>query len=155
MNTGNVGPLRRADDKPTTLLHNSMNNTVVLCVAVLILFYGALSLNVSRVRRKRRSDPAVTEAALTKAIRAHGNASEYIPLFSAGLLYLHTVSPSIFLTGLAVAVLVCRLFHAAGTFLISSVNERHPLKFVGALGTYFCLFAMGGALLVHWARGGA
>ena len=132
-----------------------MNNTVVLCVAVLVLFYGALSFNVSRVRRKRRSDPTVTEDALTKAIRAHGNASEYIPLFAAGLLYLNTASPSIFVTGLAVAVLVCRLFHAAGTLLIPSVNERHPLKFVGALGTYFCLFALGGALLLHWARSGA
>jgi uncharacterized membrane protein YecN with MAPEG domain len=132
-----------------------MNNTVVLCVAVLVLFYGALSFNVSRVRRMRRSDPTVTEAALTKAIRAHGNASEYIPLFAAGLLYLNTASPSIFVTGLAVAVLICRLFHAAGTLLISSVDERHPLKFVGALGTYFCLFALGGALLLHWARSGA
>lgn len=132
-----------------------MNNTVVLCVAILILLYGALSINVSRVRRKRRGDPTVTEAALTKAIRAHGNASEYIPLFAAVLLYLNTASPSIFVTCLAVTVLVCRLFHAAGTLLIPSVTERHPLKFVGALGTYFCLFALGGALILYWARSGA
>ena len=132
-----------------------MTNTLVFCVAVLVLFYGALSLNVSRVRRKRRSDPTITEAALTKAIRAHGNASEYIPVFVASLLYLNTTSPSIFVTGLAVAVLVTRLFHAAGTLLVPSVNERHPLKFVGALGTYFCLFGLGGAMLWHWVRGGA
>jgi uncharacterized protein len=130
-----------------------MNNTVVLCVAILVLFYAALSFNVSRVRRKRRSDPAVTEAALTKAIRAHGNAAEYIPLFAAGLLYLNTASPSAFVSGLAVAVLVCRLSHAAGMFLIPTVAERHPLRFAGALGTYFCLFALGGTLLLHWVRG--
>ena len=132
-----------------------MKNTVVLCVAVLVLFYGALSFNVSRVRRRRRSDPTVPEAALTKAIRAHGNASEYIPLFTAGLLYLDIASPSLFITGLAVAVLVCRVFHAAGTLLVPSVDERHPLKFTGALGTYLCLFALGGALLLQWARSGA
>ena len=132
-----------------------MNNTAVLCVAVLVLFYGALSFNVSRVRRLRRSDPTVTEAMLTKAIRAHGNASEYIPLFVAGLLYLNTTSPGIFGTLLAVAVLFCRLSHAAGTLLVPSVNDRHILKFVGALGTYLCLFALGGALLLHWARSGA
>ncbi len=132
-----------------------MNNTVVLCVAILVLFYGVLSFNVSRVRRKRRSDAAVTEEALTKAIRAHGNASEYIPLFVAGLLYLNTASPSAMVTGLAVAVLVCRLSHAAGMFLIATVNERHPLRFAGALGTYFCLFALGGALLFQWARSSA
>lgn len=132
-----------------------MNNTVVLVVAILVLFYGALSLHVSMVRRRRRSDPSVTEATLTKAIRAHGNASEYIPLFAAGLLYLGSVSPGNFVSGLAIAVLLCRLAHAAGTLVVPSVTERHPLKFVGALGTYACLFAMGGALLLHAARSAA
>jgi hypothetical protein len=132
-----------------------MNSTVVLCVALLVIFYGALSLNVSRVRRKRRSDSTVPEAALTKAIRAHGNAAEYIPLFAGGLLYLNSVAPSPFVVGLAVAVVVCRLMHAAGMFLIPTVNERHPLRFIGALGTYLCLFALGGALVVYWYQGGA
>ena len=132
-----------------------MGHTVVLCVALLVLFYGALSLNVSRVRRKRRSDPTVPEATLTKAIRAHGNASEYIPLFAAGLLYLDIASPGPFVGGVAMAVLVCRLSHAAGTLLPASVDERHPLKFVGALGTYVSLFALGGALLSHWVRSNA
>jgi uncharacterized protein len=132
-----------------------MNNPVVLCVALLVVFYGALSLNVSRVRRKRRSDSTVPEAALVKANRAHGNAAEYIPLFVAGLLYLNAVAPSGFVVGLAVAVVVFRLLHAAGMFLIPTVNERHPLRFIGALGTYFCLFALGAALLVYWYQGGA
>lgn len=132
-----------------------MNNTIVLCVALLVVFYGALSLNVSRVRRKRRSDSTVTEAELTKAIRAHGNAAEYIPLFVAGLLYLNSVSPSPFVAGLAVAVLACRLMHAAGMLLVPAVSERHPLRFIGALGTYFCLFALGGALIDYYFRAGA
>ncbi|MBX3628154.1 MAG: MAPEG family protein [Rhizobacter sp.] len=132
-----------------------MKDPVVLCVAVLVLFYAALSLNVSRVRLKRRSDPSVSEAMLTKAIRAHGNASEYIPLFVAGLLYLNAVAPGPFVIGLAIAVLLCRLLHATGMFLIPSVAERHPLRFIGALGTYFCLFALGGALLMHWFGGKA
>jgi uncharacterized protein len=131
------------------------NNIAVLCSAVLVLFYGALSFNVSRVRRKQRSNATVTEAALTKAIRAHGNAAEYVPLFVAGLLYLQSVAASPFVSGLAVAALTCRLSHAAGMFLIPTIKERHPLRFIGALGTYFCLFAMGGALLLHWFRGGA
>ena len=132
-----------------------MNNTVVLCVAILVIFYGALSLNVSLVRRKRRSDSTVTEATLTKAIRAHGNAAEYIPLFAVGLLYLNSVAPSHFVVGLAVAVVACRFMHAAGMFLVPAASERHPLRFVGALGTYFCLFALGGALLVYWFQGAA
>jgi uncharacterized membrane protein YecN with MAPEG domain len=131
-----------------------MNNIVILCVAVLVLFYAALSFNVSRMRRKRRSDPSTPEAALTKAIRAHGNASEYIPVFTAGLLYLDAVAPSVFVTGLAVAVVASRLSHAAGMFLTPTVDDRHPLRFAGALGSYLCLVALGGALLVHWARSG-
>jgi uncharacterized membrane protein YecN with MAPEG domain len=126
-----------------------MNNIIVLCVGFLVIFYGALSLNVSRVRRKLRSDSTVTEAELTKAIRAHGNAAEYIPLFVAGLLYLKAVAPSPFVVGLAIAVVVCRLMHAAGMLLVPAVNVRHPLRFIGALGTYFCLFALGGAMLIY------
>lgn len=126
----------------------------VLCSALLVLFFGALSFNVSRVRRKRRSDASVTEEALTKAIRAHGNAAEYVPILVAGLLYLQSVAAGPFVSGLAVAALACRLMHAAGMFLIPNVNERHPLRFIGALGTYFCLFAMGGALLVQGLHGG-
>jgi hypothetical protein len=44
---------------------------------------------------------------------------------------------------------VSRFAHAAGMFLIASVTERHPLRFFGALGTYICLFALGGALLAR------
>lgn len=123
-----------------------MNNTVVLCIAVLVMFYGALSLNVSVMRVKRGSDPKVTEAALTKAIRAHGNAAEYIPLFSLGLLYLNAAAPSHFIDGLAIVVVLSRILHAAGMFLIQDVNQPHPLRAVGALGTYLCLFGLGSAL---------
>lgn len=137
------------------LSDQAIRSTVTLCVAILVLFYAVLSLNVSRMRLKRRSDVTVTEAELTKAIRAHGNASEYIPLFVAGLLYLNTVAPSFFVSGLAIAVLICRLLHAIGMFLIPTVNQRHPFRFIGALGTYVCLFALGGALLHYWAKGGA
>ena len=76
-------------------------------------------------------------------------------MFAAGLLYLNSVAPGRFVVGLAVAVVVCRLMHAAGMFFTPSVNERHPLRFIGALGTYFCLFALGGALAVYWFQAGA
>ncbi len=132
-----------------------MNNIATLCIAILIVFYGALSCNVSRVRRNRRTDLTITEATLTKAVRAHGNAAEYIPLLVAGLLYLSSTSPGILLDALAVAVLISRLLHAAGTLLAATIDDPHPLKFMGGLGTYFCLFALGGALLTQWVRNSA
>ena len=132
-----------------------MHSPVVVCCALLIVFYGALSFNVSRVRRRRRSDATIPEAALTKAIRAHGNAAEYVPLFVAGLLYLQSAAPSPFVSVLAVAALACRLAHAAGMLLPPTVDDRHLLKFIGALGTYGCLFALGGALFLQGLPGGA
>ena len=129
-----------------------MSNIVLLCVALLVILYAVLSFNVSTTRLKKRKDPTVSEAALTKAIRAHGNASEYIPIFVAVLLYLNMGKPSAYLGAIAITALASRAMHAAGMFLIPTVNERHPLRFVGALGTYFCLFALGIALFQHWLR---
>jgi uncharacterized protein len=127
-------------------------NTLLLCSAALVLLYAALSFNVSRIRLKKRKYPEVTEAEVTKAIRAHGNAAEYIPLFVALFLYANSTQPSAYLVGFAVLATVSRFAHAAGMFRIPSVTERHPLRFYGALGTYICLFALGGALLVRAFR---
>lgn len=122
-------------------------NTVLLCSAILVLFYGALSFNVSRVRVRKRKSADVTEAQLTKAIRAHGNASEYIPLIVVVLLYLNWAHPSSFVSVVAVVATLSRVLHAVGMFSIPNVNERHPLRYIGALGTYVSLFALGGALV--------
>ena len=72
----------------------STMNTLVLCSAALVLLFAVLSFNVSRVKLKRRKHPEVTEAEVTKAIRAHGNAAEYIPLFVGLFLYLNSTQPS-------------------------------------------------------------
>jgi len=121
----------------------------LLCAAILILLYAALSTNVSRMRLRKRKFPHVTEAELTKAVRAHGNASEYVPLFVAVFIYLHSYQAGPFLAVVAVAATLSRFLHAAGMFRIASVAERHPLRFYGALGTYICLFVFGGALLAR------
>src|SRR4030095_5087741 len=100
-----------------------------------------------RLRNQKSSD--VTEAEMTKAIRAHGNASEYIPLFVALFLYFQLTQAGIVFAVIAVVATLSRIIHAAGMFRIANVSERHPLRFFGALGTYLCLFALGGALVVR------
>ncbi len=126
-------------------------NTLLLCSATLVLLYAALSLNVSRMRLRRRKFPEVAEADMTKAIRAHGNAAEYIPLFVAIFLYVNSTqpSPSAYLIAVAVLATASRVAHAAGMFRVANVTERHPLRFYGALGTYISLFALGGLLLLR------
>ncbi len=122
---------------------------LLVCSASLVLLYAALSFNVSRMRLKRRKFPEVTEAEVTKAVRAHGNAAEYVPLLVAIFLYMNSTQSSVYVVGVAVLATVSRFAHAAGMFRIASVTERHPLRFFGALGTYLCLFAMAFAQLLR------
>ena len=121
-------------------------NTLLLCSGVLVVLYAGLSINVSRMRLRKRKFSEVTEAEVTKAIRAHGNAAEYIPLFVALFLYLNSASSSTYIVIVAVVATFSRILHAAGMFRIASVTERHPLRYYGALGTYICLFLLGFAL---------
>jgi uncharacterized membrane protein YecN with MAPEG domain len=121
----------------------------LLCAGILVLLYAGLSNNVSRMRLRMQKLSDVTEAEMTKAIRAHGNASEYVPLFVTLFLYLNLIQAGTVFVVIAVIATLSRIIHAAGMFLIANVTERHPLRFFGALGTYLCLFALGGALVVR------
>ena len=133
-------------------------NLVLLCSAFLVILYAGLSANVSRVRILGRGPSRVTEAQLTQAVRAHGNASEYIPLLVALLLYLNSAAPNLFLTVIAVTATSIRILHAVAMLMTVGVHWRHRLRFVGALGTYASLFALGAALVQHamhrWQVGG-
>jgi uncharacterized protein len=129
--------------------NNHVMNILVLCSGLLALLYAAMSLNVSLTRVRKRKDPSMTEAQLTKAIRAHGNASEYIPLFIASFLFLSTSGSSPALNAIAVLATVSRFSHAAGMFRRVNASERHPLIYYGALGTYACLFAVAIAILLR------
>ena len=124
-------------------------NLVLLCTATLVILYAGLSVNVSRVRIQGRGPSRVTEAQLTQAVRAHGNASEYIPLLVALLLYLNSAAPSFFLSAIAVVATFSRILHAAAMLIPVGVSWRHRLRFVGALGTYASLFALGAVLVQH------
>ena len=124
-------------------------NILVLCSGLMALLYAALSVNVSVTRLRKQKDSSITEEQLTKAIRAHGNASEYIPLFIASFLFLGISGSSPALAIVAVLATVSRLAHAAGMFRIANVSERHPLRYYGAIGTYVCLFAIAVAVLLR------
>lgn len=124
-------------------------NTLLLCTAVLILMYAGLSFNVSRVRLKRRRFPETPEAELNKAVRAHGNASEYLPLFALLFLYFNLTGPGLAAVALAIVATISRVAHCAGMFSVSDATQRHPLRFWGALGTYICLAGFGVLILIQ------
>ena len=125
-------------------------NPLVLCCAALVLLYATLSFNVSRMRVLQRRNPAITETDLAKAIRAHGNAAEYIPLYVVLFLYLSASPPGTWVVAVAVVATLSRFSHAAGMLLAPTTGRPHPLRFLGAFGTYATLFALG-SLLVRGA----
>ncbi|MBC7995882.1 MAG: MAPEG family protein [Rhizobacter sp.] len=124
-------------------------NIVLLCTGFLVILYAALSVNVSRVRRQGRGSSRATETQLTQAVRAHGNAAEYIPLLVVLLLYLNAAAPGTWLAALAVLATLSRVVHAAAMLIATTLDQRHRLRFIGALGTYLALFGLGGVLLHH------
>jgi hypothetical protein len=123
-----------------------------VCSAVLVILYFALALNVSLTRRRTRTgigagdDPA---GPMNKAVRAHGNAAEYIPIFVALFLYFLLSGAGGWIEWVAIIVTACRVLHALGMLMTQSFNRPpHPLRAIGALGTYVGGLMLGIALLM-------
>ena len=91
------------------------------------------------------SDPADP---LHKLMRAHGNTTEYAAMLALLIYVLGSMSPAtwvLWCMGLATA---SRYSIALGLILSSSMEQPHPLRFAGALGTYLTGFGLCAALLL-------
>jgi uncharacterized protein len=129
--------------------------TYLICSAVLVILYFALSLNVSLTRQRTKTgigtgaDPS---GPLNKAVRAHGNAAEYVPIFVTLFLYFLLAGASGWITWVVAIITISRVLHAVGMLLTRSFNAPpHPLRGIGAAGTYLGGFALGIALLTRVA----
>ncbi|MGH8133895.1 MAG: MAPEG family protein [Steroidobacteraceae bacterium] len=129
-------------------------NTYLACSAVLVILYFLLAFNVSLTRRKTRTgigsgpDPS---GLLNRAVRAHGNAAEYIPIFVLLFVYFNSVGAAGWITWVTIAVTVCRVLHPIAIFMSPDLNKAYPLRFIGSLGTYLGGLALGVALAMHAA----
>jgi uncharacterized protein len=126
--------------------------TYLVCSAILVIFYFLLALNVSMTRRRTKVGIGTGDepsGPLNRAIRAHGNASEYIPIFVVLFLYLLTTGASGWITWVVVGVTICRLLHAVSMFMAPDLNGVYPPRFVASLGTYVGGLALGIALLLR------
>jgi uncharacterized protein len=115
--------------------------TAIICSAILAAIVFLLGFNVSRMRgvtgkaggSQLPTDPA---SPLLIAIRAHGNATEYIPTMIVLFLLVGARSPA----GVAIPLIIggtfARLTHAYGMVTASSLAAENKLRFGGALGTY-------------------
>lgn len=128
-------------------------NVFLPCSAVLVLLYFALAVNVSLSRGRFKVGVGVgrdPDGPLSKAVRAHGNAAEYVPLFVALFLYFLLSGTGGWVELVAVAVTLSRILHAFGMLMTRSFDgPPHPLRSISALGTYLGGLTLGIALLLH------
>lgn len=104
----------------------------------LSLLYLGLSLNVVRNRWKfRQSLGSGSEAQMEKAIRMHGNFSEYVPLIMLMMALLeYNKGSETLLHAFGIILLVGRLIHAYG---IAIKKVPNPYRVVGTVMTFTCM----------------
>ena len=123
--------------------------TAIIATAVLGAMIFILGFNVSRWRgitaktggSQLPTDPA---SPLFIAIRAHGNAAEYVPTLAVLFLLVGARSPAWVAIPLILGATASRLVHAVGMLTASTLAAQSPLRMSGAIGTY----AFGVALAV-------
>lgn len=117
----------------------SLHPLTLLCSSLLILLTFALGLAVSgaRATTKRLSgfddDPT---SPLYHRVRAHGNATEYVPLLVLLFVLTGLTDAGPLTLGFIVTATVARLLHAVGLLAFADMRKPNPLRFLGALGTY-------------------
>jgi len=113
--------------------------TAILCTALLGLLVFALGLGVSMTRGSTNTiagfNPDPTDR-LYKMIRAHGNTTEYAPMLAVLMLFLGSRNPATWVIWTMWIVTICRYLFAVGMIISPTLAKPHPLRFVGALGTY-------------------
>lgn len=117
-----------------------MSTITVVCIALLGLLLVLLGANVTRHRAVRGNTgnqmPTDPADRMLIAIRAHGNAAEYVPTLCVLLLVCATVSTGWWVEALAVSAVVARYLHALGMLRSQTLAAHGPLRDAGALGTY-------------------
>ena len=112
--------------------------TALICIALLGLLVFALgtfvSLNRGRTQKVIGFDPSPTDP-LHKAVRAHGNSTEYAPMLAVLMAVLGALEPAAWLSWVMIAAVVSR-YMIAGGLLRGSLDSPNPVRALGALGTY-------------------
>lgn len=126
----------------------SSAHAAALWAGLHLILLLVLSVLVTRQRRRHKveiGDGGVP--ALNQAIRAFGNATEYVPAAMAGLALLALVNaPPLLIHPIGVILFVGRLAHAIG--LSRSTQATLP-RALGVLATWISYVAIAAALLFY------
>jgi uncharacterized protein len=115
--------------------------TAIICTAILAAMLFLLGWNVSRMRGVQAKAggsqlPADPADRLLIAIRAHGNASEYVPTLIVLFLLVGARGPAIVAVPLIVGATLARVLHAYGLLTARSMASPTVPRLAGAAGTY-------------------
>ena len=128
----------------------SLSTVTIVCIALMGILLFLLGANVTRNRILRgggNQAPTDPTDRLLIAVRAHGNAAEYIPTMIVLLLVCSALSDSWLVDALAIAALTTRSAHAIGMLTAKSLGTPGPLRNLGAVGTYVVGVALGVTVL--------
>ena len=112
----------------------------ITCIGLLGFLVVALGMGVVAQRASTKTsigfkdDPADP---LYKWVRAHANACEYAPMLAVLIYVLASTGYSGWHGWLYIGAVVARYLHAAGMVLSPTLAKPNPLRFVGAVGTFF------------------
>ncbi len=116
----------------------------LICVALLGILLFELGIAVSLVRGRRDTAAGTSGEptdGLHKLVRAHGNTSENVGLLAVLILVLGSREPGTWAVVFMVGATASRYLLAMGIILSRTLAKVHPLRFLGALGTY--VFGLG------------
>jgi uncharacterized membrane protein YecN with MAPEG domain len=113
----------------------------IICSAILAALLLLLGANVTRMRiltgkvggSQLPQDPT---SRLLIAVRAHGNAAEYVPVLAVLFLLVGARSPAWLAIPLIIAATLARLLHAYGMLTSRSLASPTKAREIGAGATY-------------------
>jgi uncharacterized membrane protein YecN with MAPEG domain len=117
-----------------------MNTLQITCVGLLGVLLFLLGANVTRHRaiRGNTGNQMPTDPAdkMLIAIRAHGNAAEYVPTLCVLILICGTISDGWWVDVLALSAVFARYAHATGMLRATTLASHRGLRDIGAGSTY-------------------
>jgi uncharacterized protein len=115
--------------------------TAIICSAILAALLLLLGANVTRMRTLTGKAggsqlPQDPTSKLLIAVRAHGNAAEYVPVLAVLFLLVGARSPAWLAIPLIIAATLARLLHAYGMLTSRSLASPTKAREIGAGATY-------------------
>ena len=113
--------------------------TALVCIALLGLLLFGLGLGVSLTRGRTQQvigAPDDPTSALLKVVRAHGNTAEFAPMMGLLILPVGMRDPATWAVWTMAIGTLSRYLFAIGILASPTLERPHPLRALGALGTY-------------------